>query len=260
MKNQSISEKNLLSSNLPDSFTEIKGKYPSVMSTETVFKRFEITKNELPREITVQKRLLLEDYPKSLQNQVYVSARTGDDSFDGPKARPFKTMERALFKMENSGGGVIWVEGGSYALNDTVEISSSHSGSFDSPLFIKTYGEKNAIFTSDKIIDSSDFKPADTVNDSIAKRLPKCAQSKVVYTNLYEQGFTPDDIVEISKNGCARLYINGEEGVLARYPNAFYEDGVTRTEQKDMSTSSTYTIWAASLLSIRTFIRNGLKG
>ena len=234
MKNQSISEKKLLSSNLPDSFTEIKGKYPSVMSAETVFKRFEITKNELPREITVQKRLALEDYPKSLQNQVYVSAITGDDSFDGSKVRPFKTMERALFKMENSGGGVIWVEGGSYALNDTVEISSSHSGSFDSPLFIKTYGEKNAIFTSDKIIDSSDFKPADTVNDSIAKRLPKCAQSKVVYTNLYEQGFTPDDIVEISKNGCARLYINGEEGVLARYPNAFYEDGVTRTEQKDM--------------------------
>ncbi|MBE6696049.1 MAG: DUF1565 domain-containing protein [Ruminococcaceae bacterium] len=218
--------KNLVKSNLPEKFTQMTGKYSKQMSFNTVFNRFLLSKNEMPKEITVQKPILLEDYPESQKNQIYVSVKSGDDSNSGTEKNPLKTLNKAAELMKGKKGGVVFVEGGTYVLDNSVKFDLENCGSPEAPLFVKAYGDEKPVFTSNKLVDSKSFVPVDPINDKVAARLPKKVQDKVFVTNLYENGWQKEDIVEITKKGGpARLYADGEECTLARFPNAFDEDG-----------------------------------
>ena len=223
--------KKLVESNLPDSFPDLRGKYPIALSAENTLKRFNITRNELPDEITVQKPVSLDEYPKSLERQIYVSAKKGKDANSGAKDSPVKTLNEAVKRIK-SGGGVVWVEGGLYEIAETVAFGKEQSGCDDAPLFIKGYGDEKAVFTTNKKIDTSGFKPVDTKNDERAARLKREVWDKVLCLNLYEQGWDEDDIADMAKTGPARLFIDGEELTLARFPNAFHADGSKTTEKE----------------------------
>jgi len=225
-----------VSNNLPDSFADLRDKYDyEVLSAETTLDRFFATMDELPEEVTVLDRVTLEDYPLSLsKKQVYVSGTSGDDTNMGTKAAPYKTIGKAVNAMKGQGGGVIWIEGGDYSLTEGIAINSNHSGTVISPLFIKSYGDRDVTLTSNVIVDSSGFIPVSSTNDKLASRIPEEAKDKIFFVNLYDLGWKEDDIVSITKeNGPARVYVDGEEFTLAQYPNAYYEDG-TKTDIKDL--------------------------
>jgi len=226
-----------VSNNLPKTLSDLRDKYDyDVVSTQTTLERFFATADELPDEVTVLDLVELEDYPLvAHKKQVYVSGANGSDSNLGSKASPFKTIEKALNTMKNQGGGVIWIEGGDYSLTEGLKIGAAHGGTALSPLFIKSYGDKDVTLTSNIIVESEGFKLVDTSKDKVASRLHDDVLDKVYYVNLYDLGWSENDIVDITKaKGPARVYVDGEEFTLAQYPNAFYEDGKTRTEIKDL--------------------------
>jgi len=225
-----------VNNNLPDTFADLTDTFSVVTSTDTTLKRFLATADELPDEVTVLDTVKLSDYRLSLEKkQIFVSAEKGDDNNSGSMSAPLKTINKALRLMKSSGGGVVWIEGGNYGLTEGIVVNSLHSGTNKSPLFIKGYGNSPVVLTSNIIVDASEFKLVDTAMDSVAERLPDSVKDKVYCLNLYDLGWTESDIVSITKaNGPARIYVDGEEFTLAQYPNAFYEDGQTRVEIKDL--------------------------
>ena len=180
----------------------------------------------LPEEITVIDPIEPEGIPDSQKNTVYV-AQDGDDANKGTLDSPFKTLETALEAMAHTGGGVIYIRGGYYELENTVTVGSTHSGSLTAPLYISAYPGEEVIFTSAKKIESSALK---TVDEAVASGLIDAKMktrlnafnadnSKNVYVTyldpaVYEYG-TPAE---------TQLYINNVLHHVARYPNKGEED------------------------------------
>lgn len=217
----------LVYTNLSDTLPDLTDKYEwDVMSADVTLDRFFATVDELPEEVTVLDRVLLENYPVSMQKkQIYVSNANGDDNNNGTKASPYKTINKAVTQMKNEGGGVIWVEGGTYSLTETINITRYHSGTFIAPLFIKSYGDKAVTLTSNIVIDTSEFELVDIAKDPEAARLKDSVKDKVYVVNLFDLGWTEEDIVPITTKGTAKIYFDGVEGDLARFPNAKDENG-----------------------------------
>ena len=208
---------------------------------ENVLARFSTLEGELPEEISVLEKIDVNDYPLSLKNQYYV-ATDGNDENPGTLELPFATLTAALRKVANAGGGVIWVRGGTYSLNTAVAIGATHSGSLISPLFIKAYGDEAPVFTTAKSIDASAFTSVNYENDKVASRIDPSVQNSIGYVNLYELGFAKKDLGEISESSMPKIYINGELGHIARYPNAdqpeLYFDTVLETGSVTSSSGS----------------------
>ena len=222
--------------NLPNTFADLSGEVSTLSSTQATLDRFLATADELPDEVTVVDPVKLSDYRLSAdKKQIFVSGKNGNDNNSGSMSSPLKTINKALRLMKSSGGGILWIEGGTYALTEGLVVNSLHSGTNQSPLFIKGYGNEPVVLTSNIVVDPSEFRLVDPVADSVADRLPDSVKDKVYVLNLYDIGWTADDIVSITKAvGPARVYVDGEEFTLAQYPNAFCEDGVTRTDIKDL--------------------------
>ena len=212
----------LYSLNLPETFGDMTGKYDLVYSTESVMARFFATKDELPEEITVVEPIDEGRYALSRERQYYVSTKGSDDN-PGTKEAPFATIQKAVDQMSGYTGGIIWVEGGFYSITKPINVALANGGSRQSPVFIKGYGEEEAVISSTKALDTAEDKwypldPSD--NADVWDRIPEEARDKVIYTSLKDQGWTVDDVPSITKsNGPPMLYVGGEEYSLARYPN-----------------------------------------
>ena len=210
----------LFTLNLPDEFGSMEGKYNIIYSAQTVLDRFLATRDELPDEVTVLERFELEDYPFSQSYEIFVSP-DGDDANEGTKEEPLKTLTTALTKMANRKGGVIWMMGGYYSVDATINLSAAHSGTATSPLFIKAYEDQEVILSSNKKLDTSPEKWSYLDGtEPLYDRIPEEARLNVRYTTLAQQGWTPADIPAITKQtGAPSLYVGGDEYVVARFPN-----------------------------------------
>ena len=222
-KTGAVKDMSFFSLNLNPTLADMTDKYDVAFSTETVMARFLATKDELPEEVTVIDRVSLEDYPLSMNNVVYVST-SGDDKAAGTEDAPLKTLEAALERMKNAGGGVIFMMGGTYSVKDTVKMTAAHSGSRQAPLFIKALDGAEVKITSQKPLDVSDGKweyvdGSDDIHSAIYDRIPEEARDNLVYTTLEWQGMSASDIPAITKSGPGRMYVGGEEYQLAQYPN-----------------------------------------
>ena len=205
--------------NLPSELGSMKGKYDIAYSTETVLKRFLAARDELPTEVTVLDRIDIDRYPLSEMRALYVSTK-GDDKAAGTKDAPLATLDEALARMENAGGGTIFMMGGTYSVTETVKLTSRHSGLRQSPLFIKAYNEEEVTLTSNTQLSTAGdkwFYLDET--DPLFERFPEEARLWIRYTTLDLQGFTNADIPEITKSGAPSLYVGGDEYVMARFPN-----------------------------------------
>lgn len=221
-------ESKLFSLNIPDSLPDMTGKYDLEMSAENVFARFLLAKEALPEEVTVVEPLKVENYPFSLQRQVYVSV-SGDDKNPGTLEAPFATIGRALteISLEGAKGGVIWVRGGTYEIAKTINLAGNIGGTPVAPLFIKAYVDENnnkeevRLTTNAKWTkDDSVWQPVDPATDEVAARLPEDAQGYVLSATLADLGLTPEDIGEVDPSiGPAKLYVGDVEYTTARYPN-----------------------------------------
>ncbi len=209
--------------NLKDELGSMAGKYSLDYSTDTVLARFFAAKAELPEEVTVLDRFLIEDYPLSLMRQLFVSPE-GNDTNPGTQEAPLATIAEALSRMSWKGGGTIWMMGGTYELAETVSITAAHSGTSTCPLFIKAWNEEEVVFTSNNGLDMSRdkwnyFDPNE--NRDIYYRVPTRARDNIMWTTLELQGWDDSDIPEISvADGPPRMYVNGKQYTLARYPNS----------------------------------------
>ena len=212
----------LFSLNLPEGILSAAGQYDLNMTTETVMARFLLAKETLPEEVTVLERVELSDYPISERLQVYVS-KDGNDKNPGTKEAPFATLAAAFDRMKNEGGGIIWMMGGTYRIEETVAVTSYHSGTRQSPLFLKAYEDADVTLTANTSLvnDATLWHRVDAAeNIGVYERLPSEARGEVLYTKLSDHGLTSDDVAEITKSaGPPKMFVGEEEYTLARYPN-----------------------------------------
>ena len=213
---------NLYELNVPETLADLRGKVPVTMSAEAFLTRFKVTRDALPKEVTVLDPIDPADYPQSAALEVFVSP-DGDDSAAGTKEAPLRTPAAAFARVEKRGGATVTFRGGTYALNESAELTLAHSGRAGAPLIVRSAEGERAVFTANTPISSekSLWRVADPATDPVAARLPKEAQGKVLCTTLAEQGLTPEDIPAIKNRmeGPPCLYVGGEEYTLARYPN-----------------------------------------
>lgn len=121
-------------------------------------------------------------------------ARDGNDAFDGTKAKPFATLERARDEIrKHQGGGVtVLVRGGTYRPARTLSLGAQDSGTADAPVVWRAYpGEKVTLSGAAEVAGFSPWKGSILKSESAALRGAAFRQ----------------------------LFYRGRRQVLARYPN-----------------------------------------
>ena len=221
MKN--ISSKNLYELNLPKEFSDLRGKVPLTMSARAYEERFLATRDELPTEVTVLAPLDTDAYPESRRLEIFVSP-DGDDAAAGTEAAPVATLAEAVSRVKGKGGATVTVGEGVYSLTEAVTLTAEHSGTASSPLILRAKAGETVTLTANTAFstDRALWRVADPATDPVAARLPAVARGKVLSTTIAEQGLTPDDMAAITagaRGSAPRLFVGGEEYVLARYPN-----------------------------------------
>lgn len=212
----------LFTLNLPEKLGSMKDKYDVTYSTDTVLARFLAAKEELPTEVTVLDPIRTDKYPLSQERVLYVSP-SGNDAAAGTAEAPMATVQAALDRM-GSGGGIILLADGVYAVADSIKLTNAHSGARQAPLFIKALEGAEPTLTANKPLSSSADKwhalDAAVLGDDIYERIPEEARDRVLYTTLAEQGWRDADVPKINKTaGPPSLYVGEEEYHVARFPN-----------------------------------------
>ncbi|MBO7763139.1 MAG: right-handed parallel beta-helix repeat-containing protein [Clostridia bacterium] len=214
---------NLYELNLPETLYDLRGRVPITMSPESFQARFKITRDALPKEVTVLDPIDPAAYPASASLEIFV-APDGDDSAAGTREAPLKTAAAAFARVKKAGGATVTFRGGSYPVTEPIELTVEHSGRAGAPLVVRSAPGERATFTTNTSFSTAPalWRVADPATDPVAARLPKAAQGKVICTTLAEQGLTDADIPAIRplREGPPCLYVGGEEYTLARYPNS----------------------------------------
>lgn len=181
----------------------------------TVFRRFEQQRSELPDELSV-----FEPYEVTGKVQIFI-ATDGDDSAKGTIDSPFKSFKRAfeeVGRLKNHDGGiVIYVRGGIYSVSEGIEVPDYISGSEDNPLIISAYPGETVNITGGISISGDRFSPV-TKEDEAYVRLPETAKGNVYSANLKELGYT--EYPSVTTEGAPSLTAGGLTYTLARWPNS----------------------------------------
>lgn len=205
--------------NLPDG--QAKREIPS-MDQDGALQMFFKAKEEMPDEITVLSAVDVNAYEESLKNQVFISPN-GNDAKKGGKDTPKKTLQAALDKLRNAGGGVVWLLGGTYQAEQLTTLDSSYSGKENSPLFISAYEGQEVTVTSAVTIERSDFKKVSEagISAEISSRLSSSAKKNALVVNLTDLGYDKEAIKTIGDNVSRSVATaDGKTQTIARYPNA----------------------------------------
>ncbi|MBO7761257.1 MAG: hypothetical protein J6T24_00505 [Clostridia bacterium] len=208
--------------NLPVGHVPAAGKYRLEMTPKTVMERFHLARKTLPDEVTVVERIAYDGYPLSKKHTVYV-ATDGCDSNPGTREAPLATLQRAVAAMAGKGGGTILLRGGTHRVPEPVMLDSTHSGTPESPLFIKAEEGEVVTLTSNTSLSAdpalwAHVSPAQ--NGDLYYRLPEAARGEVLCTRLSDHGLSVEDIGPITKeDGPPSLFVGDERYTLARYPN-----------------------------------------
>ncbi len=214
------SSPSLFELNLPEGLPSLRGRVPLTMSAEAFEARFLATRAELPEEVTVLPLFDTNAYKESLATEIFV-APDGNDAAAGTEQAPVATLKEALARVAGKGGATITMRGGLYSFREAARLSAEHSGTGEKPLIVRAYPGETPILTANKAISSRRevWAHVDPATDPVAARIPKEAQARVLVTDIAAHGLVADDMAEITIHGAPRLFVDGEEYVLARYPN-----------------------------------------
>lgn len=172
---------------------------------------------------------------------IYVS-KSGADTNDGTKEKPFFSIERALeavAAMDRTDRSEITVciEAGEYHI-EPLFFSEQHGGGAECKVTYTGYGGK-AVLNLGTTLEASDFKKADEYPE-IYGRLQQQAREKVLVLDLKNAPYnlTEKDLGKLYPIGTyntadryqgdttggiySELFINGKRQNLARYPNSGY--------------------------------------
>lgn len=152
----------------------------------------------------------------------------GNDKNTGTISKPFASLERArnavraVQKDNKSTGGItVWLRGGVYPLTTTFQLTSEDSGTKESPVVYRAYGNEEVRITGGKEVKG--WKPVQDA--SVLERLPSESKGKVLQINLKDQGIT--DYGKLTARGFSRaitpshmeLFFNDKPMELAGWPN-----------------------------------------
>ncbi|MDR0905305.1 MAG: right-handed parallel beta-helix repeat-containing protein [Oscillospiraceae bacterium] len=157
-------------------------------------------------------------------------APNGSDAADGTENAPLATLAAARDKIRalklNAGipdGGIaVYIRGGTYYVADTTYFTREDSGTADAPIVYTAYSGEVPIFTGGKYLVGSAFAP---VSDAeMRARLTVGARENVVEIDLFENGFTFDDL-DYSKPfweaGQLREYVPEDSDIYNTHDNAW---------------------------------------
>ena len=166
---------------------------------------------------------------QKVANALYV-ATNGSDQNDGSEASPLQTLEGARDRIRQikaesglpKGGIVVYLKEGTYSREATFTLTGEDSGTAESPIIYRAFGNDKVIITGATNMDAS---KATAASSAIQNRIiDTSARSKVMQLDLkalgipeshYNKPYTKDENTLVAYN----LYINGEQMTLARYPN-----------------------------------------
>lgn len=190
-------------------------EYPPIKARRTedggVRDRFFASVAELPNEVTVIHPFNVDAFEGSNERTLYVAV-DGDDAAVGTKEAPLASLKEALSRLSGKKGGKIVLRGGYYNMTETLNITSEHSGSVESPLIITAEAGETPVLTTSKPIPVSAF--VKSPDDEVMSLIPEEARKHIYCADLKACGI--DDLGSVET---AKLLINGAEGDLARYPN-----------------------------------------
>ncbi len=165
---------------------------------------------------------------------VYVSP-AGRDADSGARARPFRTIRRALAAMQKNGPGTIWLAPGEYYVGDGLALDKSAGGAPGAPLVIRSEVPGQARITGARPV--SGFRP---ITPEEAKTLiSEEARRRVLVADLKAYGFPPLSKLPDKFRAPAReeLLFGGVPMQPARWPNAGF---TAFTEVVDSGASAPY--------------------
>ena len=207
----------LVEFNLPEDYGAIE---VSSLAEGGVLESFFKAKEELPDEITVLEPADVSNYPKSLENQLFVSP-TGNDGKKGTKEAPLKSIATAVKKLRGMGGGVVYLLEGEYVESDGIVINADNSGTDKSPLFITPYQGADVTIAGSKSVDNELFTKVSetTLPSKLSNRLSDEAKANAVCVNLYDLGLEQSDLGMFDNKTRPVLNVDGVSQTIARYPN-----------------------------------------
>lgn len=135
--------------------------------------------------------LLLLGCVTSFGADFHVSPR-GKDTNPGTKARPVATLVgardaiRGLDPSAKAKGVTVWIESGTYVLEQSFDLDTRDSGSKDRPIVYRAAEGATVSVMGGKMLPAASFKPI-TDKATIA-RLEPSARGKVLQCNLRELG------------------------------------------------------------------------
>ncbi|NQV35457.1 MAG: hypothetical protein HQ515_22380, partial [Phycisphaeraceae bacterium] len=162
---------------------------------------------------------------------VYHIAPDGSDSHPGTSTRPLASVTGARdaireYKQSKElpeGGITVYLHEGVYPVVSTIEFDERDSGSAESPVVYRAWGQDEVRIMGGMEVDSALFRPV--TNPDIRKRLLPGARDKVMQLDLSALGLK--DYGEIGPRGFRRPYrpaplevfVNDEPMHIARWPN-----------------------------------------
>ena len=161
---------------------------------------------------------------------------TGSDSASGSPAAPFATLERAKQEVASlvaqglpDGGVVVWIHDGFHALDATLTLGASESGSANAPVVWRGVPGESPRIAGGKLVPTASFTPVSSTAPVYA-RLDPTARDHVLQLDLAALGITDYGVLERrgfcrqADRSAVELFVNGERLPLARWPDASAHD------------------------------------
>lgn len=183
------------------------------------------------------------------KNIVFFVSNSGNDSNDGTKEQPLKTInevQKRIRRISHKNKSIIvYLRDGEYNLNKPIIFNKEDSGNKDCSITFTAYQNENVKISGSKKLNFTDFSDIDEVvankirNKSYIDRIKKIDLRKYginEYGTIGHVGF----LVNRSTIPPLSLYVDGKAMHLARYPNIgnFNDIEYTTTERNKFKSRS----------------------
>ncbi len=161
----------------------------------------------------------------------YWVSTTGSDADAGTREKPFATLERARDAVREAirgglpkDGVTVWLRGGVYRMDKTLELDAQDSGTAGGPVVYRSAPGEEVRLVGGKQVPSDAFGPV--TDPDVLERLDPAAHGKVLQVNLKAVGIT--DFGRLTRRGgierhtlpaALELFFNDRPMPLARWPN-----------------------------------------
>ncbi len=163
----------------------------------------------------------------------YYVDNNGNDSNDGSRKAPFKTIQKARQAVRNlisngrlpRGGAKVYLREGTYYIYDSLVFGPEDSGYENGKITYTAYPGEEVRISGSKPIEQSWFRPIN--EEEKARIIDRQAAEKVLVADLRANDITEYGVLNTrgyhyfnkGQYMAAELIVNGENQTLARYPN-----------------------------------------